>query len=191
FLAITLPASTLPTHLLLFLCFVLLRDDQTWVSWSLIYNGTATFASVLGLVGAIWSLPKLVSAYIFVHTTTLSFVTLALLDPLLPWDLWYMNPVITDWQADETAICRDMHTGVSWDEEWIVQCSGQLGIVLKGIAWGGFILVTAHWWALVLVRTWSNQLPIIQPRGDDVEKLIPQTMGMKPTKRVDYAREKM
>ena len=53
FLAIILPALTLSTHLLLSLSFALPGDDQTWAFWSLIYNGLAAFASVLGLIGAL------------------------------------------------------------------------------------------------------------------------------------------
>lgn len=53
FLAIILPALTLSTHLLLSLSFALPGDSQTWAFWSLMYNGTAAFASILGLVGAV------------------------------------------------------------------------------------------------------------------------------------------
>lgn len=53
FLAIVLPALSLSTHLLLSLSFALPGDDQTWASWSLIYNGLAAVVSVLGLVGAV------------------------------------------------------------------------------------------------------------------------------------------
>jgi hypothetical protein len=53
FLALMLPTLTLATHLLLSLSFALLGDDQGWAFWSLIYNGTAAFASLLGLVGAV------------------------------------------------------------------------------------------------------------------------------------------
>lgn len=53
FLAIVLPALTLSTHLLLSLSFALPGAEQTWAFWSLIYNGLAAFASVLGLIGAL------------------------------------------------------------------------------------------------------------------------------------------
>lgn len=53
FLAIVLPTLTLSTHLLLSLSFALPSEDQAHPCWSLLYNGLAALASVLGLVGAI------------------------------------------------------------------------------------------------------------------------------------------
>lgn len=110
------------------------------------------------------------SAYTLVHTTTLSFVTLALLNTLLPYDLRYMNPVIPSWRIDETAICRDIDAGFGWDEDWFVQCSKSFGMVQTGVAYGGLVLMIAQWWALIAVRSWSNDLQVPRSTGGDVEQ---------------------
>ncbi|KAF2995587.1 hypothetical protein E8E13_004650 [Curvularia kusanoi] len=170
FLAIILPALTLSTHLLLSLSFALPGTEQTWAFWSLSYNGLAAIASVLGLIGAVRLLPKLVSAYTLVHATTLSFVTLALLNALLPFDLRYMNPVIPSWRIDESAICRDIDAGFGWDDEWLSQCSRSFDMVQMCVAWGALALMVAQWWALVTVRSWSNELRVQPPVRGDVEK---------------------
>jgi hypothetical protein len=111
-----------------------------------------------------------VSAYTLVHTATLSFVTLALLNNLLPYDLRNMNPVIPSWRIDETAICRDIDAGFGWDEEWLVQCTESFGMVQMGFACGGLILIIAQWWALITVRSWSNELEARGSTRDDIEK---------------------
>jgi hypothetical protein len=111
-----------------------------------------------------------VSAYTLVHTTTLSFVTLAPLDALLPYDLRHMNPVIANWRIDETATCEDIVAGFGWDEDWLIQCSRGLNMVQMGIALGGLVLMVAQWWALIAVRSWSIELQSGQPSRDDVEK---------------------
>ncbi|KAF2629365.1 hypothetical protein BU25DRAFT_409262 [Macroventuria anomochaeta] len=134
------------------------------------YNGLAAFASVLGLVGAMRLLPKLVSAYTLVHTATLSFVTLALINTLLSYDLRYMNPVIPSWRIDETAICRDIDAGFGWDEEWLVQCSKSFGMMQVGVACGGLVLMIAQWWALATVRSWSSELQARRSSRSDIEK---------------------
>lgn len=115
-------------------------------------------------------LPKLVSAYTLVHATTLSFVTLALLNNLLPFDLRYMNPVIPSWRIDESAICRDIDAGFGWDDEWLLECSRSFGMVQMGVAWGALVLMIAQWWALVTVRSWSSELQAQPPMGSDIEK---------------------
>ncbi|KAF1927426.1 uncharacterized protein M421DRAFT_421835 [Didymella exigua CBS 183.55] len=170
FLAIILPALTLSTHLLLSLSFALPGNDKTWAFWSLTYNGLAAWASVLGLIGALRLWPKLVSAYTLVHATTLSFVTLALLNTLLPFDLRYMNPVIPSWRIDETAICRDIDAGFGWDEDWLMQCSKNFDMVQMGAACGNSVLVIAQWWALFTVKGWSTELQNRGPSRSDIEK---------------------
>jgi hypothetical protein len=170
FLAIILPALTLSTHLLLSLSLALPGDEQAWAFWSLSYNGLAALASVLGLIGAVRLLPRLVSAYTLVHATTLSFVTLALLNALLPFDLRYMNPVIPSWRIDETAICRDIDAGFGWDDEWLSQCLRGFETVQMCVAWGALVLMVAQWWALVTVKSWSNELSGTPPARGDVEK---------------------
>lgn len=119
-------------------------------------------------------LPQLVSAYTLVHATTLSFVTLALLNTLLPFDLRYMNPVIPSWQIDETAICRDIDAGFGWDEDWFFQCAKSFEMVQMGVACGGLVLMIAQWWALVAVRSWSSELHG-QQSCRDVEKGMIET----------------
>jgi hypothetical protein len=115
-------------------------------------------------------LPKLVSAYTLVHATTLSFITLALLNILLPFDLRYMNPVIPSWRIDEAAVCRDIDAGFGWDDEWLMQCSKSFEMVQMGVACGGLVLMIAQWWALFTVRSWSTELQIRGPSRGDIEK---------------------
>ena len=110
------------------------------------------------------------SAYTLVHATTLSFVTLALLNTLLPFDLRYMNPVIPSWRIDEAAVCRDIDAGFGWDDEWLMQCSKSFGMVQMGVACGGLVLMIAQWWALFTVKGWSIELEAQGPSRSDVEK---------------------
>ncbi|KAJ8107426.1 hypothetical protein OPT61_g8875 [Boeremia exigua] len=124
----------------------------------------------MGLVGAVRLLPKLVSVYTVFHATTLSFITLALLNTLLPIDLRYMNPVIPSWRIDETAICRDIDAGFGWDEDWFIECSRSFGMVQVGVACGGLVLMVAQWWALVAVRSWSSELQSQMVVIGDIEK---------------------
>ncbi|KAJ4409770.1 hypothetical protein N0V91_002244 [Didymella pomorum] len=131
----------------------------------------AACASILGLIGALRLLPRLVSAYTLVHATTLSFVTLALLNTLLPFDLRYMNPVIPSWRIDEAAVCRDIDAGFGWDDEWLMQCSNSFGMVQMGVACGGLVLMIAQWWALFTVKSWSTELQTRGPGMSDVEKV--------------------
>ncbi len=114
--------------------------------------------------------PRLVSAYTGVHATTLAFVTLALINFLLQFDLRYMNPVIASWRIDEQAICRDIDAEFGWDEEWIMQCLKSLGMVQIGAACGGLVLVIAQWWALITVRSWSIDLQDQRMNRGDLEK---------------------
>lgn len=125
---------------------------------------------MLGLLGAVKLLPRLVSVYTLFQATTLSFVTLALLNTLLPFDLRYMNPVIPSWRVDETAICRDIHAGFGWDEEWLMRCSKSFGMVQVGVACGGLVLMIAQWWALVTVKSWSSELQGQRRNRGDIEK---------------------
>ncbi|EAT79621.2 hypothetical protein SNOG_12821 [Parastagonospora nodorum SN15] len=123
FLAIVLPTLTLCTHTLLAFSFALPGSEQYRAFWSLVYNSLAACASILGLIGAVRLIPSFVSAYTFVHTTALSFVTLALVNIIVPFDAGFLNPVIPSWHVDESAICRDIDAGFGWDEEWLVKCS--------------------------------------------------------------------
>ena len=109
------------------------------------------------------------SAYTIVHATTLSFVTLALMNNLLPFDLRYMNPVIPTWRIDEAAVCRDIDAEFGWDEEWLMQCSKSFGLVQMGVACGGLVLMIAQWWALVTVRSWSSELQVRRSSRGDIE----------------------
>jgi hypothetical protein len=49
------------------------------------------------------------------HTSTLSFVTLALVNMMIPFDAAFMNPVIPSWHVDEGALCRDIDAGFGWE----------------------------------------------------------------------------
>jgi hypothetical protein len=115
-----------------------------------------------------------VSAYTLVHTSTLSFVTLGLVNTLLPLNLRILNPTVSSLRFDETAICRDIDSGFRWDEEWFVECSESLKMVQMCVALAGLILMVAQWWALATVRTWSRELQVQRRRESeaaDVEKL--------------------
>lgn len=171
FLAIILPTLTLCTHLLLALSSVLPSSDPERALFALVYNGLAASASVLGLLGAIRLLPGLVSIYTLVHTTTLSFATIALLNA--PFNLRLVNPVIPSWQIDENAICRDIDAGLGWDEDWLVKCSKSFSVVKICVVVLGLLLMVAQWWALMTVRRWGKDLRFQRPfgeRGLDVEK---------------------
>lgn len=116
-------------------------------------------------------IPSLVSAYTIVHTITLSFVNVALVSILLPWELRLLNPVIPSWQIDETAICRDIDAGFGWDEDWLLKCSKSFSVIRLCVACIGLFLMIAQWWALVTVRRWGRELRF-QRRGSgtDIEK---------------------
>jgi hypothetical protein len=89
---------------------------------------------------------------------TLSFVTLALGNILIPFDAGFLNPVIPSWHVDEGAICRDIDAGFGWDEEWVVKCSSHFYTVMTVVAWSGLLLMFAQWWALWTVRRWGKEL---------------------------------
>jgi hypothetical protein len=94
-----------------------------------------------------------VSAYSLMHTSTLSFVTLALVNMMIPFDAAFMNPVIPSWHVDEGALCRDIDAGFGWEEEWL-----HFYTVMSVAAWGGVVLMGAQWWALWTVRRWGKEL---------------------------------
>ncbi|KAF2821405.1 hypothetical protein CC86DRAFT_448870 [Ophiobolus disseminans] len=170
FLAILLPSLTLCTHTLLALSFILPGSEQYRAYWSLSYNVIAAGASVAGLIGAVRLLPPLISAYTLIHTTTLSFVTLALTNIIIPFDAGILNPVIPSWYVDEDAICRDIDAGLGWDEAWLVKCSRNFFTVMVVVAWSGLFLMFAQWWALWTVRRWGREIRIVRARvGRDVE----------------------
>jgi hypothetical protein len=103
-------------------------------------------------------IPRLVSAYTIVHATTLSFVTLALINLILPFDFWLLNPVAPSYAVDGSLLCRDIDAGFGWDEEWLEKCSTTFVLVKFVIACLGLILMVAQWWALFSVRGWGQEL---------------------------------
>ncbi|KAF1847560.1 uncharacterized protein K460DRAFT_402907 [Cucurbitaria berberidis CBS 394.84] len=172
FLAIVLPGLTLCTHILLALSFALPGAAPDHAFSSFLYNVFAAGASILGVVGAVKLIPSLVSAYMVMHTITLSFVNIALVNMILPFDFRFLNPVLPSWQIDESAICRDIDAGFGWDEEWLVKCSKSFGVVKLSVACVGLILMVAQWWALMTVRKWGKEMRLQQWRRarTDVEK---------------------
>jgi hypothetical protein len=113
-----------------------------------------------------------VSFYTLSHTTTLSFVTLALFNIITPFDAGFLNPVIPSWHVDESAICRDIDAGFGWDEEWLVKCSRNFFTVMLVVAWGGLFLMFAQWWALWTVRRWGREMKMMKLRvRSDEEKV--------------------
>ncbi|KAF2126112.1 hypothetical protein P153DRAFT_323159 [Dothidotthia symphoricarpi CBS 119687] len=171
FLAVLLPVLTLSTHLLLCTSFALPDNDPTRAFWSFVYNVLAASASILGLIGAVRFIPRLVSAYIFFHTTTLSFVTLALVNIIIPFDFQLLNPMLPRQQVDAVSLCRDLDAGLGWDDEWLTKCSTTFHLVKLCVAWGGLFLMTAQFWALITVRNWGQEVRRQQMSGNtDVEK---------------------
>jgi hypothetical protein len=113
-----------------------------------------------------------VSAYSLMHTSTLSFVTLALVNMMIPFDAAFMNPVIPSWHVDEGALCRDIDAGFGWEEEWLVKCSQHFYTIMSVAAWSGVVLIGAQWWALWTVRRWGKELRFQRLRDRmDVESL--------------------
>jgi len=117
------------------------------------------------------SIPSLVSAYTIFHTTTLSFVTIALVNMVLPFDFRLLNPVIPSYALDGSSICRDIDAGFGWDAQWLEKCSTSLGVIRFAAACFGLVLMIAQWWALMSVRRWGQELTY-QPRNGkmDVEQ---------------------
>lgn len=111
------------------------------------------------------------SAYTLLHTTTLSFVTIAIVNLILPFDFLLLNPVIPSYAVDGPSICHDIDAGFGWDDEWLEKCSTSLRIIKFGGACFGLVLMLAQWWALLSVRRWGQELRS-QPKqvGADVEK---------------------
>ena len=98
------------------------------------------------------------SAYTIVHATTLSFVTIALVNLILPFDFRLLNPVIPSYAVDGSLICRDIDAGLGWDAEWLEKCSGTFVVVKFVMACLALVLMGAQWWALVSVRGWGQEL---------------------------------
>lgn len=111
------------------------------------------------------------SAYTLLHTTTLSFVTIAIINLIVPFDFLLLNPVIPSYAVDGSSICHDIDAGFGWDDEWLEKCSTSLSIIKFGGACFGLVLMLAQWWALLSVRRWGQELRS-QPKeaGADVEK---------------------
>ncbi|EDU42691.1 hypothetical protein PtrSN002B_007498 [Pyrenophora tritici-repentis] len=171
FLAVVLPALTLCAHTLLALSFILPGSDLDSACFSLTYNVLAGCASTLGLVGAVWSIPSLVSAYTILHTTTLSFVTIALVNMVLPFDFRLLNPVIPSYALDGSSICRDIDAGFGWNAQWLEKCSTSFSVIKFGAACFGLVLMIAQWWALMSVRRWGHELRYQRRNGSvDVEQ---------------------
>lgn len=158
FLAIVLPTLTFFTHSLLALSSALPGTEPYRAFWSLIYNVIAASTSVLGLIGAVRVIPSFVSAYTLTHTVSLSFVTLALINIILPFDAGILNPVIPSWNVDEDSICREIDGGFGWDEDWVVKCSKYFNTLVGVVAWSGLVLIFAQWWALWIVRRWGREV---------------------------------
>ncbi|KAL5115361.1 hypothetical protein ACEQ8H_006737 [Pleosporales sp. CAS-2024a] len=172
FLAMVLPTLTLCTHTLLAISFALPGSEPSRAFWSLIYNVFAAGASILGMIGAIRLIPSFVSAYTLMHTSALSFVTLALVNMIVPFDAALLNPVLPSWHVDESALCRDIDAGFGWDDEWLVKCSGHFYTFMLVVGWGGLLLMFAQWWALWTVRAWGKELRFQTRRATgDVEKM--------------------
>ncbi|OAL48217.1 hypothetical protein IQ07DRAFT_589042 [Pyrenochaeta sp. DS3sAY3a] len=171
FLAVTLPGLTLCTHIMLGLFFILQIAPPDRAHFSLSYNILAAGASIAGLVGAIRCIPSLVSAYTLIHTITLSFVTLALVDIIAPLPFFLLNPVLPSWDVDDSAICRDIDAGFGWDDEWLSECSKGFKIIKILAVSVTLLLMGAQWWALFTVKKWNSEIRLQQPSPRlDVEK---------------------
>jgi hypothetical protein len=185
-LAIVLPSLTLCTHTLLALSFILPGADLDRAYFSVVYNVLAACASILGLIGAVrvstlpfgspgedefgivrwkeadmWILQlisPLVSAYTCLHTTTLSFVTIALVNLVIPFDFRLLNPIVPSYRVDGSSICRDIDAGFGWDERWLETCAKSFSVVRWSIAGAGLVLMVAQWWALTSVRRWGSEM---------------------------------
>lgn len=103
-------------------------------------------------------IPSFVSAYTLTHTASLSFVTLALINIILPFDAGILNPVIPSWNVDEDSVCREIDAGFGWDEDWVVKCSKCFNTLVGAVAWSGLVLIFAQWWALWIVRRWGREM---------------------------------
>lgn len=159
FLAIVLPLLTLCTHTLLALSSILPGSDPDRAVFSFIYNILAVGASILGLIGAVRLLPSFLSIYTFLHTTTLSFATLALLTspfPSLPHLI--VNPVIPSLSVDSAALCQDIDAGMGWEQDWLATCAQGFSMLKWCVVGFGLILMVAQWWALVTVRNWGREI---------------------------------
>ncbi|KAF5848120.1 hypothetical protein GGP41_005514 [Bipolaris sorokiniana] len=118
-----------------------------------------------------WALPSLVSAYTLLHTMTLSFLTIAIVNLILPWDFRTLNPVTPSYTVDESAICRDIDAGFGWDTEWLEQCTKSLSTIKFWCTGFSMVLIFVQWWALMSVRTWGQeQRARSQDTRRDVEK---------------------
>lgn len=105
------------------------------------------------------------------HAITLVFVTIALVNLVLPFDFRLPNPVVPSYAVDGSSICRDIDAGFGWDDEWLEKCSTTFAIIKFAIACLGLILMVAQWWALVSVRGWGQALRYQCRTGEtDVEK---------------------
>ncbi|KAH8704575.1 hypothetical protein GQ44DRAFT_716536 [Phaeosphaeriaceae sp. PMI808] len=155
-LAIVLPILTMSTHILLALSIAIPGGEPNHTSWSLSYNVLAAGASMVGLIGAVKLIPNFVSAYTLTHMLTLSFVTLAPVSFILPFDIELFNPVISTWHIDVSAICHDM----GWDDDWTVKCSESLYTSMLVVTAGVLLLILAQWWALWTVRQWCKELQV-------------------------------
>jgi hypothetical protein len=134
-------------------------------------------------------IPPFISTYTIVHTTTLSFVTIALANLILPFDFRLLNPIIPSYRVDGSSICRDIDTGFGWDESWLESCAKSFGVVRWSIAGCGLLLMVAQWWALMSVKRWVKEMRSRTQRraGEDVEKAeIPRTDDVMIDEKMGY-----
>jgi hypothetical protein len=116
-------------------------------------------------------IPPLVSAYTIIHTTTLSFVTIALVNLIMPFDFRLLNPIIPSYRVEGSSICRDIDAGLGWDERWLETCAKSFSVVRWSIAGAGLVLMVGQWWALMSVRRWGEEIKSQRRKEEgDIEK---------------------
>ncbi|KAF2112639.1 hypothetical protein BDV96DRAFT_664276 [Lophiotrema nucula] len=160
-LAMLLPALTCVSHLLILLSILHVSLSSYAASdgiriaspYFALYNTFAAAASIAGVIGAARMSPTLVSAYTTFHASTLSFLSLTLLNFFLPLRIDAVLPFIPSLTLDASSMCDELSG--AWDEDWLERCYVGVLIVKIGVASVATCMMTAQWWALYTVWNWG------------------------------------
>jgi hypothetical protein len=100
---------------------------------------------------------------------TLSLLTLALWNFILPIGAGKMVPVILDFSFDVSQTCQDMDDTFGTDPDWWQQCTSSLSIVKLATAGICLVLMAAQWWFVCQTRKLRRILQCRRRKSLDVE----------------------
>ncbi|KAK7181722.1 hypothetical protein DPSP01_008631 [Paraphaeosphaeria sporulosa] len=172
-LAILLPSVTLMAHAATFVVLEAVFAESWCSSWVATYDLVAAAASVVGLLGAVHKRHILISAYLLVHSVTLSLISTVLLMNVLPSSFASFIPYLSQLRHGdnfERGMCQDLDDGFGWDERWLNDCASSFDTLNRGAMWVGVVMMSAQWLVLISLGRWLREKPANSYMVFDVEK---------------------